>query len=259
MNADRRRSYLSHPGTSATLSDHRSPRNLSGFICVYLRLLSLGVGVAACANEAKPRPQGAASTDTPASSQANTNAPAIVFLGISLTAGLGLDPGQAYPALVQQKLDSAGLHYRVVNAGVSGESSAGAVRRIGWVLSRPPAILVIETGANDGLRGQSADSLADNLQALIDSTRRLAPGAIIVLAGMEVLPNLGAEYAGRFRAVYPAVSRANHVPLIPFLLQGVAGVDSLNQADGIHPNEAGAEIVAGNVWSTLAPLLKGRR
>jgi acyl-CoA thioesterase-1 len=190
---------------------------------------------------------------------AAADAPAIVFLGTSVTAGLGLDPGQAYPALVQQKLDSAGLHYRVVNAGVSGESSAGAVRRIGWVLSQPPAVLVIETGANDGLRGQSPDSLEENLQALIDSTHRLAPHTLIVLAGMEVLPNLGADYARRFHAVYPAVARANHLPLIPFLLQGVAGVDSLNQADGIHPSETGATIVAANVWSTLAPLLKARQ
>jgi len=211
-----------------------------------------------CGGEAKPRATPAASAPASAAVAA-ADAPAIVFLGTSVTAGLGLDPGQAYPALVQQKLDSAGLHYRVVNAGVSGESSAGAVRRIGWVLSQPPTVLVIETGANDGLRGQSPDSLEENLQALIDSTRRLAPHTLIVLAGMEVLPNLGADYARRFHAVYPAVARANHLPLIPFLLQGVAGVDSLNQADGIHPNETGATIVAANVWSTLAPLLKARQ
>ena len=214
--------------------------------------------MAGCATEAKPRAQEAAVPDTPAT-QAPSGEPTIVFLGTSLTAGLGLDPGEAYPALVQQKLDSAGLHYRVVNAGVSGESSAGAVRRIGWVLSQAPAMLVIETGANDGLRGQSPDSLADNLQALIDSTHRISPRTMIVLAGMEALPNLGATYARQFRAVFPAVARANHLPLIPFLLQGVAGVDSLNQADGIHPNETGAGIVAANVWLTLAPLVRTRQ
>jgi acyl-CoA thioesterase-1 len=232
--------------------------NLPAFIGVHLLLVVLVAGVAGCVREAKPRAQETSLPGTPVA-QAPSDVPAIVFLGTSLTAGLGLDPGEAYPALVQQKIDSAGLHYRVVNAGVSGETSAGAVRRVGWVLSQPPAVLVIETGANDGLRGQSPDSLAENLQALIDSTRRLSPHTVIVLAGMEALPNLGADYARRFHAVYPAAARANHLALIPFLLQGVAGVDSLNQADGIHPNEAGAGIVAANVWLTLAPLLRSRQ
>jgi acyl-CoA thioesterase-1 len=232
--------------------------NLSAFICVYLRTLALAGGIAGCATEAKPRAQVSSPPDVP-STPVLADEPTIVFLGTSLTAGLGLDPGEAYPALVQQKIDSAGLRYHVVNAGVSGESSAGALRRIGWVLSRPPAVLILETGANDGLRGQSPDSLAENLQALIDSTRRLAPRTVIVLAGMEALPNLGADYARRFHAVYPAAARANHLRLIPFLLRGVAGIDSLNQPDGIHPNETGAGIVAANVWRTLAPLLKTRQ
>jgi acyl-CoA thioesterase-1 len=240
------------------MPDTRLPRNLSAFICVYLRLFGLAAGIASCAGDAKPRETPAASAGVAATAVA-ADAPAIVFLGTSLTAGLGLDPDLAYPAVVQQKIDSAGYHYHVVNAGVSGESSAGLLRRIGWVLSRPPALLVIETGANDGLRGQSPDSLAEHLQALVDSTRRLAPGAVIVIAGMEALPNLGAEYARRFRAVFPAVAATNRLPLIPFLLQGVAGVDSLNQSDGIHPNEAGARIVAANVWVVLQPILKGAR
>jgi acyl-CoA thioesterase-1 len=240
------------------MPDTRLPRNLSAFICVYLRLFGLAAGIASCAGDAKPRETPAASAGVAATAVA-ADAPAIVFLGTSLTAGLGLDPDLAYPAVVQQKIDSAGYHYHVVNAGVSGESSAGLLRRIGWVLSRPPALLVIETGANDGLRGQSPDSLAEHLQALVDSTRRLAPGAVIVIAGMEALPNLGAEYARRFRAVFPAVAATNRLPLIPFLLQGVAGVDSLNQGDGIHPNEAGAKIVAANVWVVLQPILKGAR
>jgi len=232
--------------------------NLSAFIRLHLRILVLAGGIAGCTTEAKPRVPASSSPDAPPT-QAPPDEPTIVFLGTSLTAGLGLDPGEAYPALIQQKLDSAGLRYRVINAGVSGESSAGAVRRIGWVLSQAPALLVIETGANDGLRGQSPDSLAENLQGLIDSTRRLSPRTLIVLAGMEALPNLGAEYARQFRAVFPEVAHANHLALIPFLLQGVAGVDSLNQADGIHPNETGAGIVAANVWRTLAPLLKTGR
>jgi acyl-CoA thioesterase-1 len=182
-----------------------------------------------------------------------------VFLGTSLTAGLGLDPDDAYPALIQKKLDSVGADYRVVNAGVSGESSAGALRRVDWVLSKPPAILVVETGANDGLRGQDPDSLRANIEQLLNRARALAPRATIVLAGMEALPNLGAAYARRFHDVYPTVARDFKVPLIPFLLSGVAGVDSLNQADGIHPNLRGERIVADNVWRVLGPLVEAGR
>jgi acyl-CoA thioesterase-1 len=144
----------------------------------------------------------------------------------------------------------------VVNAGVSGESSAGALRRIDWVLRQPTVLLVLETGANDGLRGQSPDSLRANIQAMIDRIRTTSPSTRIVLAGMEAMPNLGAEYVRRFRAIFPALAAENHLTLIPFLLDGVAGVDSLNQQDGIHPNPAGARIVAATVWRTLEPLLR---
>lgn len=196
-------------------------------------------------------------TGAPAPTAAATSArPTIVFLGTSLTAGLGLDPDSAYPAVVQRKVDSAGFHYSVVNAGVSGESSAGALRRIDWILRQPPAVLVIETGANDGLRGQSPDSARANIQAMIDRVRAASPSTRVILAGMEAMPNLGAEYVTRFRAIFPALARENHLPLIPFLLQGVAGVDSLNQQDGIHPTPAGARIVADNVWRVLARELK---
>jgi acyl-CoA thioesterase-1 len=182
--------------------------------------------------------------------------PAIVFLGTSLTAGLGLDPDSAYPALLQQKLDSAGFHYRVVNAGVSGESSAGALRRLDWVLGQSPAILVIETGANDGLRGQDPDSIRANIQAMIDRTRERSPGTTIVLAAMEAMPNLGEAYVRRFRAIYPDLARANHLALLPFLLDRVAGVDSLNQQDGIHPNQQGERLVADNVYRGLLGTLR---
>lgn len=182
--------------------------------------------------------------------------PTIVFLGTSLTAGYGLDPDSAFTTLVQQKIDSAGLHYTVVNAGVSGESSAGALRRIDWVLRQPPVLLVLETGANDGLRGQSPDSVRANIQTMIDRIRSTSPSTRIVLAGMEAMPNLGADYVRRFRAIFPALAAQNHLPLIPFLLDGVAGVDSLNQQDGIHPNPAGARIVAATVWRTLRPMLR---
>ncbi len=182
--------------------------------------------------------------------------PAIVFVGTSLTAGLGLDPDDAYPAVVQRMLDSAGLKYTVVNAGQSGETSAGALTRMDWILRQKPAYMVLETGANDGLRGQNPDSLKANIQAIIDRVRQQSPSTRIILAGMEAPPNLGAEYTSRFRQLFPALAKSNNLPLIPFLLAGVGGVDSLNQQDGIHPTEVGARIVAGNVFKVLRPELK---
>jgi acyl-CoA thioesterase-1 len=211
-------------------------------------------GFTACRSD-RPSPPPAAAPTSTATPSAAADRPTIVFLGTSLTAGLGVDPEEAYPALIQSKLDSAGLAYRAVNAGVSGESSAGALRRLDWLLSAPPTILVLETGANDGLRGQDVDSLRANLQAMVDRTRELAPRTTIILVGMEALPNLGRDYTRRFRAIYPDLARRNHLTLIPFLLAGVAGVDSLNQADGMHPTARGQEIVADNVWKVLRPML----
>ncbi len=184
----------------------------------------------------------------------------IVFLGTSLTAGLGLDPSQAFPALIQRRLDDLRLPWRAVNAGVSGETSAGALRRLDWVLKDAPAILVLETGANDGLRGLDVDTTRANLEVIVRRARAQVPGIRIVLAGMEAPPNMGARYTGRFRAIYREVAARERVALIPFLLAGVGGVDSLNQADGIHPNVAGERIVAANVWRVLGPLVReGRR
>ena len=191
-------------------------------------------------------------------SRPSDSRPAVVFLGTSLTAGYGLpDPSLAYPSLIQAKLDSAGRRFRVVNAGISGESSAGALSRIDWLLTRDTvALLVVETGANDGLRGQEPDSVRARIQAIFDRARRANPPPRLVLAGMEAPPNLGDQYTRRFRAVFPEVARANSAALVPFLLAGVAGVDSLNQADGIHPTAAGAKIVAENVWKVLEPVTR---
>lgn len=180
----------------------------------------------------------------------------VVFLGTSLTAGLGLDPDQAYPALVQRKIDSAGLPYEAVNAGVSGETSAGARRRIDWVLREPISVLVIETGANDGLRGLEVDSLRSNIQAIIDEARRLSPPPVIILVGMRAPPNLGFGYTRRFREVYSDLAEENDLPLVPFLLEGVAGVSSLNQADMIHPSAEGQQRMADIVWKVLEPVLR---
>jgi acyl-CoA thioesterase-1 len=208
-----------------------------------------------CGRSDEPAPPGAAAL--PAVAPADSATPTVVFLGTSLTAGLGIDPGLAYPALVQAKIDSSGLRYRVVNAGVSGETSAGALRRIDWLLRDRPAVLVIETGANDALRGQNPDSVRANIQAIIDRARTLAPPPRIVLVGMEALPNYGPLYARRFRRIYPDLANRNDLPLVPFLLDGVAGVDSLNQPDGLHPTAAGQRVVAKNIWKTLAPVLRG--
>jgi acyl-CoA thioesterase-1 len=182
-------------------------------------------------------------------------APLVLFLGTSLTAGHGVDPSEAYPALVQARIEASGLRFRVVNAGVSGETSAGARRRIDWLMRRKVAVLVVETGANDGLRAQDPEATRQNIQAIFDRARRQDPPPRLVLAGMQAPPNLGRDYATRFRAIYPELARANGADLIPFLLEGVAGVARLNQADGIHPNAGGHRVVAETVWKTLGPLL----
>ena len=200
-----------------------------------------------------PRPSAASGSTAPAA--AAPDAPAVVFLGDSLTAGYGLDPDQAYPALIQRKIDEAGLRYRVVNAGVSGETSAGARRRVEWLLAQPVAVLVVETGGNDGLRGQDPSATAENIQAIIDRARRPPSPAKIVLVGMESLPNYGSDYVRRFRGIYPQLAKKNGVALVPFLLEGVGGVAALNQADGIHPTAEGHRRLAATVWKTLRPLL----
>ncbi|HJR15711.1 MAG TPA: arylesterase [Gemmatimonadales bacterium] len=181
----------------------------------------------------------------------------VVFLGTSLTAGLGVDPEHAFPALIQQKIDSAGLDYRVVNAGVSGETSAGARRRIDWLLREPVAVLVIETGANDGLRGLPPDSLRANIQAIVNRARELRPAAKLVLIGMQVPPNYGRTYSRQFQAVYPELARANDAELVPFLLERVGGVATLNQPDGVHPTAEGQRVMAETVWRVLEPVLRG--
>jgi acyl-CoA thioesterase-1 len=175
----------------------------------------------------------------------------IVFIGTSLTAGLGIDLSQAYPAIVGKMLDSAGRPARIINAGVSGETSAGALRRIDWVLRTRADVIVLETGANDGLRGLDLASLRANIEAILDRIRVVQPQAHLMLAQMEAPPNLGARYTTGFHDLFPAIAKEKGVDLLPFLLDGVAGDPSLNQDDGIHPNERGARIVAANVTRAL--------
>jgi acyl-CoA thioesterase-1 len=183
--------------------------------------------------------------------------PTVLLVGTSLTAGLGVDPDQAYPALLQRKADSAGLQVEILNRGNSGETSAGALTRLDWLLRTPPALVVIETGANDGLRGQDPDSIRANIQVMIDRIRSRDSTIRIALVQMEALPNLGRRYVERFHAIYPELARRNGITLLPFLLDGVAGVDSLNQADGVHPTPRGQELVAENLWPGLRPILAG--
>ena len=216
----------------------------------YVPLLGLVAGLLAC-DQHRESPASDAASPAAASQR-----PSVLFLGTSLTAGLGLNPEQAYPALIQRKIDSAGLNYRVINAGVSGETSAGALRRVDWLFRQPISVLVVETGANDGLRGLSPDSLRGNIQAIFDRARQLDPAPRLVLVGMQVPPNLGRTYAQRFRAVYPELAETNHAALVPFLLQGVGGMAQLNQADGIHPTAEGQEKLAATVWKVLEPVLR---
>jgi acyl-CoA thioesterase-1 len=179
----------------------------------------------------------------------------VLVVGTSLTAGLGVELEQAYPALLQAKVDSAMLPFRVINAGVSGETSAGGVRRIDWLVREPVAVLVLELGANDGLRGLDPSAMRDNLQTIIDRTRAAHPNVRVVLAGMEAPPNMGGGYTDAFREVYPRLARHNNATLIPFLLDGVAGVPELNQGDGIHPTAEGQARIAETVWAWVQPVL----
>lgn len=180
----------------------------------------------------------------------------VVFLGDSLTAGLGVPSAEAFPALIAEKIRAAGLPFEVENAGLSGDTSAGGLRRIDWLLQRRIDVLVVELGANDGLRGLDLKSMKANLQAIIDKTKAKNPQVKIVLAGMQVPPNLGAEYASGFEKVYAELARENNAVLIPFLLEGVGGHRELNQQDLIHPSAAGHRIVADLVWRTLEPILR---
>jgi acyl-CoA thioesterase-1 len=180
--------------------------------------------------------------------------PRLVVLGDSLTAGLGLDPADAFPAVLQARLQRAGYDIEVVNAGVSGDTTAGGLRRLDWVLDEDVRILVVALGGNDGLRGLPVDEMRRNLDAIIRRAR--ARGIAVVLAGMEAPPNLGEPYTSRFRETFRQLAREHRVAFVPFLLEGVAGDPALNQSDGIHPNAAGARRVADNLWGALEPLVR---
>jgi acyl-CoA thioesterase-1 len=214
-------------------------------------------GLAACGGRTRDAVPASADSTADAATPVDGR-PVVLCFGTSLTAGLGLAPDEAYPALLQRKVDSAGLGFRVVNAGVSGETSAAGLRRIDWLLEQPQrvAVLVLELGANNALRGQDLTAAKRDLQEIINRTRTHYPGIRIVVAGMEAPPNLGRLYTREFRDLFVDLARQNRAALIPFLLAGVAGNPELNQADGIHPTAAGERIVAENVWRVLQPVLR---
>jgi acyl-CoA thioesterase-1 len=198
----------------------------------------------------------AAGADGP--TDANTNRPGILVLGDSLAAGYGVDPGEAFPALLQKKLDAAGLNFAVINGGVSGDTSAGGLRRVDWYLRRRVEVLILELGGNDGLRGVPPAETRTNLQGIIDAARKAWPDIKIVIAGMRMPPNLGQEYTDAFEKIFPALARDNHAALVPFLLEGVGGKAELNGPDQIHPTAEGHRIVAENVWKVLKPVIEAK-
>ena len=202
-------------------------------------------------DRAAPPPPGTAETRLPVR---GASEPRIVILGDSLTAGLGLPMAQAFPSRLQRHVEDDGLHYAVVNAGVSGDTSAGGLSRLDWALDGDVRILVVALGGNDGLRGLPAAELTRNLSAIIE--RAQARGVTVVLAGMEAPPNYGFKYIADFHKVYPALAGKYRVALVPFLLDRVAGISELNQNDGIHPTAEGAQIVADTVWGVLKPIVE---
>jgi acyl-CoA thioesterase-1 len=180
----------------------------------------------------------------------------VLFLGNSITAGYGLDPSQAFPARIQEKIDAKGWNFKVVNAGQSGDTSAGGLSRLDWLLKSRVDVLVIELGANDGLRGVPSEVTKKSLQTIIDRTKEKYPKAKIVIAGMKVPPNMGRDYGRRFESIFPDLAKRNNASLIPFILEGIGGVRELNLPDGIHPTAKGHEIAAANVWKVLEPILR---
>jgi acyl-CoA thioesterase-1 len=235
---------------------HRSPyaRPFLLLLCLIGGACSVVYGVS-CGGEPDVRSGTPAAAATPAAAppDAESSLPRIVCLGDSLTAGYGLLESQSYPALLQARLDQEGYEVQVVNAGVSGDTSAGALRRLDWALDGDVRLLIIALGGNDALRGLSVDDMTRNLGAIIE--RAQENGIAVLLAGMEAPPNFGPDYTVRFREAFRELARRYRVSFVPFLLEGVAGVPALNQADGIHPNTEGTRIVADTLWAALTPMI----
>lgn len=236
-----------------TMNMHNRTRNIFLKFC-YFSLIILLISCKSDASNTKENNTTTTITSTKSKEQNTTKR--IVFFGDSLTAGYGLeDVEDAYPGIIQTKIDSLKLPYTVVNSGVSGETTAGGKNRIDWVLNTKPDLFILELGANDGLRGVPLTETRKNLQFMIDAVQKKYPDATIVLAGMQIPPNFGQDYTAEFKAIFPELATKNNISLIPFLLKNVGGIPELNQEDGIHPTQKGHKIVANTVWEILFPLL----
>ncbi|MGF1555443.1 arylesterase [Paucihalobacter sp.] len=221
-------------------------------IFCYFSLLLLGNSC----GESSEKTTNANTIDTTDSTEVvNTNKKSILFFGDSLTAGLGLDTNEAFPAIIQNKIDSLNLPYQVINAGLSGETTAGGKNRISWIFNQKVDIFVLELGANDGLRGIPITETKQNLQAMIDFAKEKNKDVEIVLTGMQIPPNMGQDYTNEFKNIFPELAFKNNIKLVPFLLDNVGGIPELNQPDGIHPTAEGHKIVAENVWTVLREVL----
>ncbi|WP_372755018.1 arylesterase [Mariniflexile sp.] len=235
-------------------SDTRTQKVFLKFCCLFVFLLLLS-----CKSESskKETEKDETNTDTELVNSEKKHSKTIVFFGDSLTAGYGLeDMNDAFPGIIQAKIDSLNLDYSIVNSGVSGETTSGGRNRIDWVLSEKPTIFILELGANDGLRGVPLKQSKENLQAIIDAVRNKYPSTKIILAGMQIPPNMGQDYTTEFKNIFPELAKKNDLQLIPFLLENVGGVAELNQADGIHPTKEGHKLLAKNVWEVLEPMLR---
>jgi acyl-CoA thioesterase-1 len=232
--------------------------NVTLRIFLKLSYCLLFVCLFSCAGDTKSKKENSTTIEqeTIIKSEPETTSQRIVFFGDSLTAGYGLeDVNNAFPGIIQSKIDSLGLDYTVVNSGVSGETTAGGKNRIDWVLNQKPTVFILELGANDGLRGVPLTETKSNLQHIITAVQTKYPKTKLVLAGMQIPPNMGQEYTNEFKNIFPNLAKKNNISLVPFLLENVGGIPSLNQADGIHPTKKGHRILAKNVWEVLKPML----
>ncbi len=221
-------------------------------IFCYFSLLMLGNS---CGESSEKKTNVNTSDTTDSTKVVNTNKKSILFFGDSLTAGLGLDTNEAFPAIIQNKIDSLNLPYQVINAGLSGETTAGGKNRISWIFNQKVDVFVLELGANDGLRGIPISETKQNLQAMIDFAKEKNKDVEIVLTGMQIPPNMGQDYTNEFKNIFPELALKNNIKLVPFLLENVGGIPELNQPDGIHPTAEGHKILAENVWTVLWEVL----
>ena len=233
--------------------NNRTQKVFLKFCCFYVLLFLLS-----CKQDGSKKAADSTETasETEVETAKSTSSKKIVFFGDSLTAGYGLeDVDDAFPGIIQDKIDALGLEYSIVNSGVSGETTSGGKNRIDWVLNEEPSIFILELGANDGLRGVPLDQSKANLQTIIDAVKTKYPETVIVLAGMQIPPNMGQSYTTEFKNMFPDLAKENNLHLVPFLLEDVGGIPHLNQSDGIHPTKAGHKILAKNVWGVLKPIL----